>query len=116
MHIEKKYMADFATDEKIIIENQEIESVQEYEYQDQTPRLKSYSKEKVLRRMLAGWSCFERHKEILCNKSIPMLLRRKLCNSKKCVLPTMMYGSETWSLTKYLETKLQSAQRAMEGT
>ena len=30
------------------------------------------------------------------------------------VLPTMTYGSETWSTTKYLESKLQSAQRAME--
>ncbi len=41
-----------------------------------------------------------------------MSLRRKVYN--QCVLPTMTYGSETWSLTKYSETKLQSAQRAME--
>ena len=41
-----------------------------------------------------------------------MSLRRKVYN--QCVLPTMTYGSETWSLTKYLETKLQTAQRAME--
>ena len=34
--------------------------------------------------------------------------------SHQCVLPTMMYGSQTWSLAKYCKTKKQSAQRAME--
>ena len=28
--------------------------------------------------------------------------------------PTMTYGSETWSTTKHLESKLQLAQRATE--
>ena len=105
-------MTNFATDEKIIIEDQEIERVEEYKYLGQTLRLKDCSKEEVLRRIKAGWSCFGRHKDILCNRNIPMSLRRKVYN--QCVLPTMTYGSETWSLTKYLETKLQSAQRAME--
>ena len=107
-----KYMTNVATDEKIFIEDQEIEKVEEYKYLGQTLKLKDCSKEEVLKRIKAGWSCFGRHKEILCNKDIPMSLRRKVYN--QCVLPTMTYGSETWSLTKYLETKLQTAQRAME--
>ena len=107
-----KYMANFSTDEKITIEDQEIERVEEYKYLGQTLRLKDCSKEEIMRRIKAGWSCFGRHKDILCNKNIPMSLRRKVYN--QCVLPTMMYGSETWSLTKYSEAKLQSAQRAME--
>ena len=107
-----KYMTNVATDEKIFIEDQEIERVEEYKYLGQTLKLKDCSKEEVLKRIKAGWSCFGRHKEILCNKDIPMSLRRKVYN--QCVLPTMTYGSETWSLTKYLETKLQTAQRAME--
>ncbi len=59
---------------------------------------------------LAGCNVIKQ--EILCNKNIPMSLRRKVYN--QCVLPTMTYGSETWSITKYSETKLQSTQRAME--
>ena len=31
-----------------------------------------------------------------------------------CVLPTMTYGCETWTTTKYLEQKLMTAQHAME--
>ena len=41
-----------------------------------------------------------------------MSMRSRIYNQS--VLPTMLYGSETWSTTKYLEGKLQSAQRAME--
>ena len=31
-----------------------------------------------------------------------------------CVLPTMTYGCEIWTTTKYLEQKLRTAQHAME--
>lgn len=41
-----------------------------------------------------------------------MSLRRKVYN--QCVLPSMTYGCETWSTTKFLESNLISAQRAME--
>ena len=32
----------------------------------------------------------------------------------ECVLPTMTYGCETWTTTKFLEQKLKVAQHAME--
>ena len=32
----------------------------------------------------------------------------------QCVLPTMTYGCQTWSLNKQLTNKLRTAQRAME--
>ena len=41
-----------------------------------------------------------------------MSLRRKMYN--QCVIPTMTYGSETWTTTKQLEQKLRTTQRAME--
>ena len=59
-----KYMTNFATDVKIIIEDQEIERVEEYRYLGQTLRFKDCSKKEVSSRIKAGWSCFGRHKEI----------------------------------------------------
>jgi hypothetical protein len=107
-----KYMTNYVTDETLKVEDHEIEKVEVYKYLGQTLKMKDCTKEEVLRRIKSGWSCFGRHKEILCNKNIPMSLRRRVYD--QCVLPTMTYGSETWSTTKYLESKLQSAQRAME--
>ena len=107
-----KYMTNYTTDDIIQIEDQEIEKVEEYKYLGQTLKMKYCTQEEVMRRIKAGWSCFGRHKEMLCNKNIPMTWRRKILN--QCVLPTMTYGAETWTMTKNLEKKLQTAQRAME--
>ena len=41
-----------------------------------------------------------------------MSLKRKVFN--QCVLPAMTYGCQTWPLTKTLEKKLETRQRAME--
>ena len=60
----------------------------------------------------AGWCCFGRYKDILCDRKLPMTLRRRMYN--QCVLPTMTYGAETWSTTQDLEQKLITTQRAME--
>ena len=45
-----KYMTNVATDEKIFIEDQEIERVEEYKYLGQTLKLKDCSKEEVLKK------------------------------------------------------------------
>uniref|UniRef100_A0A914XBD6 Endonuclease-reverse transcriptase n=1 Tax=Plectus sambesii TaxID=2011161 RepID=A0A914XBD6_9BILA len=49
---------------------------------------------------------------IYTSKQTPMSLKRKLFNS--CVLPAMLYGAETWLLTKREENRLAVAQRRME--
>ena len=63
-------------------------------------------------RIKAGWSCFGRYKDILCDQKLPMSLRRRMYD--QCVLPAMSYGAETWTTTKQLEQKLRTTQRAME--
>ena len=58
-------------------------------------------------------------KEILQDKQLPISLKK---NPKKqqqqvmdqCILPTMTYGCQTWSLNKQTTNKLRTAQRAME--
>ena len=43
---------------------------------------------------------------------MPIYLKRKIMNT--VILPAMIYGAETWSLTKYQKEKLAVAQRSME--
>jgi hypothetical protein len=107
-----KFMTNYPTEESIEIENDQIEKVDSYKYLGQTVKLEDNTREEVMIRIKAGWSCFGRYKDILCDSKLPMTLRSRVFN--QCVLPTMTYGSETWSTTKILENKLKTAQHAME--
>ena len=107
-----KYMTNFQSDEIITVENDTIEKVDRYKYLGQTVMLNEHTREEVKIRIKAGWSCFGRYKDILCDTKLPMSIRRRMYN--QCVIPTMTYGAETWTTTKQLEQKLQVAQRAME--
>ena len=49
-----KYMAQFATDEKVTIGDREIGRVEEYKYLGQTLRLRDCSREEILRRIKVG--------------------------------------------------------------
>ena len=55
-----------------------------------------------------------------CNSSEMVLRRKKLNRSTKLkVMPTLMYGCETWSLSKQQQSKIQATQmnvlRRIEG-
>ena len=107
-----KFMTNFQTTEPIEIDNDPIEKVEFYTYLGKEIRMEDTTKEEVHRKIKTGWSCFAMNKDILCERSIPMSLRRRVFN--QCVLPAMTYGAETWATTKETEQKLQVTQRAME--
>ncbi len=46
------------------------------------------------------------------NSNLPLSLKRKVYD--QCILPILPYGMETWRLTKELEMKLRTTERAME--
>ena len=106
--VKTKYMTNFKSDETIVIENDVIEKVDRYKYLGQTVMMENQTREEVMIRIKAGWSCFGRLKDILCDRKLPMSLRRRMFD--QCVIPTMPYGTETWT-TKQLEQKLITAQK-----
>ena len=59
--------------------------------QVQIPRspvmMENQTREEVMTRIKAGWSCFGRFKDILCDRKLPMSLRRRKYD--QCVIPTM---------------------------
>ena len=65
-------------------------------------------KKETKTRIRIGWSAFGRQHNVM-KSNLPLSLKRKLYNL--CIL---LLVSETCSLTKVLERKLQSVQRGME--
>ena len=84
----------------------------EFKYLRQTTHLKDTTKEEIYARIRAVWSCFGKNKEILQDKQLPISLKKQVMD--QCILPTMTYGCQTWSLNKQMTNKLRTAQRAME--
>ena len=107
-----KYMTNYADNEDILIGQQKIEKVTEFKYLGQTTHLKDTTKAEIYARIRAGWSCFGKNKEILQDKQLPISLKKQVMD--QCILPTMTYGCQTWSLNKQMTNKLRTAQRAME--
>ena len=107
-----KYMTNFETNETLKIEDESIDKVDSYKYLGETVKMEDNTREEILLKIKAGWRCFGRYRDILCDNSLPMSLRTRMFN--ECVLHTITYGAGTWSTTKDLERKLITTQRAME--
>ena len=72
-----KYMTNFNTNKKIIVENTEIEKGEEYRYFGQNIEMKDKPLKEVQKRIRAGWSAFGKYKFIFTNKEMPISLKRK---------------------------------------
>ena len=105
-------MTNYETTESIKIEGIEIEKVDQYKYLGQTIAMEDRTANEVQLRIKAGWSVFGRYREILKDKEIPMCLKRKVFN--ECIIPTLTYGCQTWTLTKELVHNIEVWQRKME--
>ncbi|CAK1600115.1 unnamed protein product [Parnassius mnemosyne] len=80
----------------VAIRSTKLEVVNEYVYLGQIVLLgKSNFDREVNRRMQLGWAAFGKLRHIL--SGIPQNLKTRLYN--QCVLPVMIYGTETWSFT-----------------
>ena len=107
-----KYMTNYADSEDILTDQQKIEKVTVFKYLRQTTHLKDTTKEEIYTRIRAAWSCFGKNKEILQDKQLPISLKKQVMD--QCILPTMTYSCQLWSLNKQTTNKLRTAQRAME--
>ncbi|EYC32906.1 hypothetical protein Y032_0002g503 [Ancylostoma ceylanicum] len=105
-----KIMATAGT--AISLRGTQLECVKSFVYIGQRISLNRDFSEKIERRIRAGWSCFHRHEKFLSSRTVEMKYKRALFYT--CILPAMLYGAETWVLTKTAERKLACAQRRME--
>lgn len=97
----------------IMVGNEVLEVVEQYVYLGHILSFdKTHQRKEISRRIQLGWAAFNKLADILKPVNIPQCLKTRLFN--QCVLPTMTYGAETWTLTKETVHKIRVAQRAME--
>lgn len=99
-------------EEPIVINNNLIEYVQEYTYLGQVISPVDQTSREMETRIGNAWKRYWTFKEIMKNKEMSILIKRKLYNA--CVLPVLTYGCQTWALTKAHTRKLEVCQRSME--
>ena len=66
-----------------------IDNVEGYVYLGQHYNLK----EKIQRRIMAGWAAYAKHQDIF-KSNLAICQKRQVYNP--CVLPAMTYGADTW--------------------
>uniref|UniRef100_A0A914WBV8 Endonuclease-reverse transcriptase n=1 Tax=Plectus sambesii TaxID=2011161 RepID=A0A914WBV8_9BILA len=89
-----------------------IERVTSFIYLGQLVNWPRDHNKEISRRLAAGWATFSKFATFFTAPRIAMRLKRRLFH--QCVLPAMLYGCETWALTKAMEDRLAKAQRRME--
>ena len=70
-----------------------------------------YHELELSNRMRAGWAKFMQNKQELLNKHYSLNDRLRLFES--VISPTVLYGSECWTMTRSMEKMLRSTQRKM---
>lgn len=96
----------------IKMKENEIEYVKSYIYLGkQISFLKANNEDEVERRINITWKKFWSHKEILKGK-YTMRLKRTVMDT--CLLPSLLYGCQTWIYTDKVKQRINTTQRAME--
>ena len=95
----------------IIVNGKQVEYVDEFTYLGQTLSIKNRIDKELNVRIAKGWKKYWSLKNIMKRK-LSKETKRQIFN--KCIIPTITYGSETWSLRKIDKVRLARTQRKME--
>ena len=96
----------------VTVNNITLEQVDEYIYLGQRVSLVDRNLDNEIRRRIkVGWQAFGRHSTIM-KGNLRICLKKKIFD--QCILPTMTYAAETWTLSSKMEKKLAAAQHNME--
>lgn len=96
----------------IKVDGMDLQYVSEYIYLGQLLSFHQKVEKEISRRIALAWKAFWSLKFILLDKSLNRKLKMETLQT--CVLPTLLYGCQTWNLTAKLKYTLQVCQRKME--
>ena len=97
---------------QVKIENTPIQYCNKYIYLGQTISLKEKRETELQRRISLAWGKFWSLKFILLEEKISSRLRLETLQT--CIIPVLLYGSQTWTNTKKQSRMIQVCQRKME--
>ncbi|EYC13753.1 hypothetical protein Y032_0042g502 [Ancylostoma ceylanicum] len=101
----------FPGQQPVFLQGVPFEDVNEYVYLGRLLNMEDDIKPEIARRGRAGWAAYNSIISLL-DDTKDQKLRTDLFNST--VLPALCYASETWALTKIIETQLRSTQISIE--
>jgi hypothetical protein len=94
----------------IKIANRSFENVSQFKYLGTTVTQNLIQKE-ILRRLNSGNACYHSVQNLLLSRQLPKNL--KIIKYKTVILPVVLYGCETWSLTFSEEHRLRVFENRM---
>jgi hypothetical protein len=87
------------------IDNSSIERVEEFKYLGTTLTNKNYIQEKIKSRLKLGNACYYSVQNLLSSSLLSKKLKIKIYRT--IILPVVLYGCETWSMTLRDERRLR---------
>ena len=94
---------------KIELEGHEIEVVRSFTYLGSDLNAKGGSEAEIQRRIVMTGGTFNRlYEKFFKRHDIPLKIKMRTFNA--CVIPVLLYGAESWSITSAMEHKLISAE------
>ena len=99
------------TETEIRIDNAAIEKVTEITYLGQTIAFENGTEKEVNKRITLTWKKFWSLKYIF---KAPFSNYQKSQIFNSCIVPTLTYGSQTWTLTKKISERIIKTQNSLE--
>lgn len=110
-NIDKTKIMTNTYDIDFVIDGKEIEVIDDYKYLGKIVSFKDGDEKEIDARIAAAWRSFWSLKKFL-KGNFPLKHKKTLMDT--CVLPTLSYGSQCWSLNDKLKERIAVAQKNME--